>query len=122
MKYLTKQCRLILSIVERYGHVTAEEVHREAKNTLPQIAVGTVYRNLNELADSGIIRKIPVPDAPDRFDKTVAPHEHLLCPDCGRLEDLAIEGLGDCIERAMNGADYSFCLTVNARCHSCKGA
>ncbi|MBO7740687.1 MAG: transcriptional repressor [Clostridia bacterium] len=57
MKYMTKQSQLILSIVARYGHVTADEVHREAKKSMPKIAVGTVYRNLNELAETGIIIK-----------------------------------------------------------------
>ena len=74
---------------------------KEAKKSLPKIAVGTVYRNLNELAEVGIIRKIEVPNAPDRFDKTVAPHEHLICPECGAVEDLAITGLDTLLQSAM---------------------
>jgi len=119
MRYMTKQSQLILSIVARYGHVTADEVHREAKKSLPKIAVGTVYRNLNELAETGIIKKIEVPNAPDRFDKTVAPHEHLICPDCGAVEDLVITGLDTLLQSAVGEKDYHYCLTVSARCKTC---
>lgn len=119
MKYMTKQSQLILSIVARYGHVTADEVHREAKKSMPKIAVGTVYRNLNELAETGIIRKIEVPNAPDRFDKTVVPHEHLICPDCGAVEDLMIAGLDAVLQNAVGEKDYHYCLTVTARCKTC---
>lgn len=119
MKYLTKQSQLILAIVARYGHVTADEVHREAKKSLPKIAVGTVYRNLNELSEMGIIRKIEVPNAPDRFDKTVMPHEHLICPDCGAVEDLMIAGLDTLLQNAVGEKDYHYCLTVSAKCANC---
>ena len=119
MKYMTKQSQLILAIVARFGHITADEVHREAKKSLPKIAVGTVYRNLNELAEAGIIRKIEVPNAPDRFDKTVAPHEHLICPECGAVEDLAITGLDKLLQNALGEKDYHYCLTISAKCASC---
>ena len=120
MKYLTKQCRLILSIMQEYGHMTAEEVHAVAKSSLPKIAVGTVYRVLNDLASDGILRKIGVPDAPDRFDITVTPHEHLICPDCGAVSDLAISGLESLLKDAVGRDDYRYCLTVSAKCDSCR--
>ena len=119
MKYLTRQCQLILAIVARYGHVTADEVHKEAQKSLPKIAVGTVYRNLNELAEMGIIRKIEVPNAPDRFDKTVSQHEHLICPECGAVEDLMINGLETLLQDAVGEKEYHYCLTVSAKCKTC---
>ena len=122
MKYMTRQSQLILAIVAKLGHVTAEEVHKQAQKTLPKIALGTVYRNLNELAEDGIIRKIPMPDAPDRFDITVSPHEHCICPTCGAVEDLMITGLDTLLRDAVGQSDYRYCLTVSAKCKACASA
>ena len=120
MKYCTKQGRLILAIIAEHGHMTAEEVHTVAKESLPKIAVGTVYRVLNDLASDGLIMRIPVPDAPDRFDRTVTPHQHVICPDCGSVKDLEVKGLAELLKNAVGRDDYDFCLTVRAKCSACK--
>lgn len=120
MKYLTKQCKLILAIIQEYGHMTAEEVYAEAIKEMPKIALGTVYRNLNELCQDGVIRKIHVADGPDRFDKTVKPHEHIICSICGGVADLSVPGLDECLERAVGSSDFVYELSVNATCSKCR--
>lgn len=121
MKYLTKQCRLIMDVMARSeGHMTADEVYREARKVMPKIAVGTVYRNLSELSEAGILRRIRVADAPDRFDRTLTPHEHVICPLCGRIEDLMVKGLDECLTTAMESNAFSYELNVSALCHACR--
>ena len=122
MKYLTKQCRLILAIIQEFGHMTAEEVYTEAVKQMPKIALGTVYRNLNELTQDGRIRKIRVPDGPDRFDRTVHPHEHVICSVCGKVCDLDVPGLDECLKRAVGSDDFVYDLSVNATCSACRSA
>lgn len=121
MKYLTRQGKRILAVVtDSSGHMTADEVYREAKKTLPHIAVGTVYRNLNELAEAGKLRRIRVANAPDIFDRTLTPHEHIHCPICGKTEDLMVEGLAACMKRAVKSEDFTYELTVSALCSVCR--
>ena len=121
MKYMTRQCRLILAIVaDSCGHMTADEVYREAKKSMPRIAVGTVYRNLKELSDAGVLRRIRVADAPDLFDATLTPHEHLICPICGRVEDLLAEGLEECLRKAVGSGRFSYELRISAPCSLCR--
>jgi len=55
---------------------------------LPRVSLGTVYRNLEMLSQTGIIGKIESPGAPMRFDWNVAPHHHVRCQRCGRVGDL----------------------------------
>lgn len=89
---VTKQRRAILNIVmNNPGHLTAEEVYGEVRKKVPGIGLGTVYRNLNMLADAGEIRRLYVPDEPVRFDRTTQPHEHLVCAKCGGIEDIFVE-------------------------------
>lgn len=74
-------------------HPTADTVYLHVREEFPRISLGTVYRNLNLLADIGEITKITTPDGGDRFDGTTAPHYHVICTSCGRVMDLEMEPL-----------------------------
>ena len=88
MKY-SKQREMILDAVKNNPiHPTADDVFAILRKTQPNISLGTVYRNLNLLSEVGYIRKIPVPNASDRFDGTIEQHHHMLCIHCGRAFDL----------------------------------
>lgn len=84
----TKQKALILSTVRTSVlHPTAEQVHAELIELMPGISLGTVYRNLNHMAELGLIRRISVTNSPDRFDGNMMPHHHICCSDCGEFCD-----------------------------------
>ena len=72
-------------------HPTADEVYMHVKTEFPNISLGTVYRNLNLLAELGEIAKITTPDGADRFDGCTYPHYHVLCTKCGSLTNLEIK-------------------------------
>ncbi len=85
----TKQLQAIRRFAEMSkSHPTAEDVYNEIVKDIPGISLRTVYRNLNKLSEDGSLRKIQVPNAPDRFDSTLEPHQHILCTDCGEFIDV----------------------------------
>jgi Fur family ferric uptake transcriptional regulator len=56
---LTSQRQVILEELKKVtSHPTANEVYDMVRKRLPRIGLGTVYRNLDLLADKGIIRKL----------------------------------------------------------------
>ena len=55
-------------------HATADEIYEFIVQEHPSISKGTVYRNLNRLAEMGKIRKMEIPGSPDRFDHCC--HDH----------------------------------------------
>ena len=77
---MTKQKKLVLSIAENSNaHLTAEEIFILAKKEMPNIALGTVYRNLNILVEEGLLNRIAIAGRPDKFDHVGDEHEHLIC-------------------------------------------
>lgn len=72
-------------------HPTADTVYMNIRNSYPNISLGTVYRNLNLLAERGEILKINCQDGSDRFDWNSKPHYHFLCKGCGKILDLEME-------------------------------
>lgn len=88
MKY-SKQRDLILDyIVNSSEHPTAEMVYKHVKKTIPNISLGTVYRNLKVLCENNMIRKIVDVNKIDRFDNVKNNHCHLQCLKCHKLIDI----------------------------------
>ena len=97
---MTRQRKTILEIIKTsYDHMTAEEIYLKAKKVMPSIAMGTVYRNLGLMTKPGDPAH-PDPDSPDRYDKSVKPHEHMVCR-CGEVHDVFIDGLLGTFGRAQ---------------------
>lgn len=96
----TIQKELVLQTVQGLKrHLTAEEVYEFIKKDHPTIGKGTVYRNLGILAEEGAIRKVEVPDGPDRFDFTLKNHYHVECIRCGEIFDVDMDEVIDLNER-----------------------
>ncbi len=88
---MTRQRALILEILQHSPkHLTADEIFAIAREKMPGIARGTVYRNLKLMEQAREIARLEMPDGPDRFDKTSNPHGHLYCDCCGSLQDLPV--------------------------------
>ena len=88
----TIQKDMVLGTVRKLKrHLTADEVYEHIKKDHPTIGKGTVYRNLGILAEDGSIRKVEVPDGPDRFDFTLKNHYHVRCVECGNVSDVDMD-------------------------------
>ena len=65
----TKQKRYIMEAFQNYhGHPTAEELYAVLSPKHPRLSLATVYRNLNQFADKGMINRVIIPNGPTRFD------------------------------------------------------
>ena len=98
MARYSQQRELILNAVRQNPvHPSADDIYHIVKQQNSNISLGTVYRNLNYLSDNGFIKKIQIPNAPDRFDGRTEPHCHMICQKCGKVYDLSchIEDLKD---------------------------
>ncbi len=97
---LTPQRLAILEVLRgTASHPDADWVHREVRRKLPHISLGTVYRNLAELARAGLIQELVLGQA-SHWDGRVAAHEHLVCVRCGRVTDVELPVLSVELDRA----------------------
>ncbi len=118
---MTKQQRLICDILAHTcDHLTAEQIFHLARQQMPTIAMGTIYRNLGQLSDRGEIRRLTIPGQPDRFDKTPAPHGHLVCVKCGAVTDLLLLGLLEDLQAQCSTKIFRYELTAEHICPRCQ--
>lgn len=87
-------------------HPSADWVHRELRQQYPDVSLGTVYRNLKQLTEEGLIKSVGVVNGQERFDACLAPHSHFVCNRCGQMIDLPDCVPGDII--APLGEEYGF--------------
>lgn len=104
---MTEQRKIILEELRRLcTHPTANEVYEIVRKRLPRISLGTVYRNLEILSETGMIQKLEMAGTQKRFDGNTENHYHVRCLGCGRVDDVAIEPISS-IDSALDGViDY----------------
>lgn len=86
---MTRQRMVILEELKKlHTHPTADELYAMVRARLPRISLGTVYRNLDFLAETGEILKLEAAGSIRRFDGDVRPHQHIRCTLCGRVGDV----------------------------------
>ncbi len=118
---MTKQKLLILKIINSAkGHLTAEEIYQLAKEEMPHIALGTVYRNLGKLCEANEIGLISVSGKPDRYDKSVIAHGHLICDVCAKIEDFHLEDIKNRVEKLLDVEVISYDFNAHYICDKCK--
>lgn len=103
---LTKQRQIILDELQKVrSHPSADEVYALVRRRLPRISLATVYRNLEVLAEAGLIKKLALAGSQKRFDGMVENHYHIRCLKCGRVDDVDLEllTLGDQSLDFLNG-------------------
>jgi len=104
---LTTQRQIILEELGKVtSHPTASDVYDMVRKRLPRIGLGTVYRNLELMAESGIILKLEVGGTQKRFDATVESHYHIRCSVCGKVDDIDIEVQEEINETAAKSCNY----------------
>jgi len=123
----TRQRGVILDILKAScEHPTAETIYREARRVLPNISLGTVYRNLNFLRDQRAVREIrPSDGGSARFEGMDTPHAHFHCVHCSALLDIPLPPALESIrfeEEEKISAVSLFDLHVIGSCSGCEGA
>lgn len=124
MPNYSKQREAILAVVRSLNtHPTAHEIYEIVRKTIPNISLGTVYRNLSMLSEGGKIDMLLLGDGSIRFDGNVKTHIHLTCTKCGKIEDVVLQN-GDLeILKSAEKAGFVFergVYVLYGTCADCK--
>jgi len=72
-------------------HVTAEQLHSEAKAANLRVSLATVYNTLNQFTRAGLLREVVVEPGRSYFDTNTDDHHHFYFEDDGDLRDIPAE-------------------------------
>lgn len=104
----SRQRERILEVLrETDSHPTADWIYRKLKDEIPELSLGTIYRNLKVLMDQGLILKLPFGSTYDRYDGQTAPHSHLICEKCGYVEDIDLPEYAEMKQRIEKMSSFT---------------
>lgn len=123
MRFSKQRQAVLDAVISSDKHLNADEIHKIVKQKIPNISLGTVYRNLNELVSIGKIKRIVLKNGNDKFDKTTSNHNHLYCEVCGKLIDVNYK-INDADAREIE-AETGFKITdcnfnIKGICSNCR--
>ena len=117
---MTKHGKMIAQVVlASHDHPTAQEIYQRIRESGAHISIATVYNNLKVLVEDGVLCKLSMDGAPDRYDKPTH-HSHLVCARCGKLLDLPLRDLTDVLEQEVGKPILSYDLRVSYLCDECR--
>ncbi|AOV08109.1 Fur family transcriptional regulator [Sporosarcina ureilytica] len=122
-----REATVLVLLEHEADHLSAEDVFLLVKEKSPEIGLATVYRTLELLTDLKIVDKINFGDGVSRFDlrKEGANHfhHHLICIECGKVEEIQEDLLGDVekiVESRWEFTIKDHWLTFHGICKTCK--
>jgi Fe2+ or Zn2+ uptake regulation protein len=121
---ITSARRLLLqAIFEAEEHRTAEELARVVQERAPDVHLSTIYRNLEDLQELGIVVHAHLGHGPSTYHLAAAAHGHLVCEECGAV----IEVPDDLFAGLSRSASARFGFTIDphhfamlGRCRGCR--
>ena len=75
-------------LMEHPAHPTAAEIFEAVNRVDPRSSRATIYNNLSDLVQAGLVREVAVEGRAARFDAKGEPHHHFICDRCGNVEDM----------------------------------
>ncbi|MBP3673389.1 MAG: transcriptional repressor [Oscillospiraceae bacterium] len=122
-KHFRKRDAILSCLRSTDLHPSAEWIYENVKKEIPNISLGTVYRNLSLFKEQGTIASLGTVKGVERFDGNTAPHVHHICTGCGRVLDLPglsiPEDLSNAAAQASGGRVVSCQLTFTGLCGDC---
>ena len=106
------------------NHPSAGMVYDAVHEKYPGISRATVYRILAEAAEEGVIQRLKLSDANDRYDITLGKHYHVTCRNCGAVADVELELDLEGIQKGAEGKQGfqvdDFHVEFSGLCEECR--
>ena len=121
---VTPQRLAIVEELDGHVHMSIEELYEAIKKKFPSISLATVYKNINAMMGQRFIQEVKVPGQKSKYELTKAPHSHVVCENCGKVEDIALD-LEKVTKNAANITRYEIrdqALILSGICPACKMA
>lgn len=121
----TKQKKLIRNALNNLcgKHPTAEDIFAEVRKNDSTVSFATVYRNLNALSESGVIKKLDGLEVRAHYDQDIKDHHHFICDKCLTVIDIPAKLVSGNIKlNAEKHGDFKVSysdITLHGICGNC---
>lgn len=123
-KYSKKREAILEVLRSTKEHPSADWIYAQLKPQMPDLSLGTVYRNLAMFKREDQIMSVGTVNGQERFDGNTEPHAHFVCNRCGKVLDLeqipVSEELLRAAQETLQADIISHELIFRGYCKDCK--
>ena len=124
LKATPKRLAILEELAANLCYMTPEEIWGKLKKRFKRAGLPTIYRNLEELSEKGVISKIVHPDRKLSYYlcRNKEHHHHFICLSCHKVDDITychIETVQMDIENKLEGKVLSHIMQINGICNTC---
>jgi Fur family peroxide stress response transcriptional regulator len=122
-KHFRKRDAILACLRDTDSHPSADWVYEKVRETVPDISLATVYRNLALFKQQGLIQSVATVDGVERFDGNPESHVHFICTSCAAVMDLpqinVPQQLRSIVEHTTGGMVNDCQLSFAGKCQAC---
>ena len=117
----TPQRYAVMEFLIRHNvHPTAVEIYEAVNRADPRSSRATIYNNLRDLVQAGLVREVAVEGRAGRFDAKGRRHHHFVCDRCGNVEDVEWYKVRGPASGALGKRILRECeVILRGLCHKC---
>lgn len=118
----THQRLVILDSIDQFGHVDIDTLYDAIFQKYSTMSKATLYRNINDLISFHILEEVKLPHQKQQYEIKKVPHIHLLCSECGSVEDMFVETkpLLETISSQSGFHINNSFIVINGTCKACQ--
>lgn len=123
MNYSRQREVILDTLKANVVHPTAEYLYGVLKETEPNISLATLYRNLNKLAEAGIIKKIDGLETSSHYDHNIHEHYHFICDKCKRVFDISSAIAPEVVQKTETETGFEvkgYDIVLHGICKDCR--
>jgi Fur family peroxide stress response transcriptional regulator len=124
MRITPQRVAVCEALVATDSHPTAQDLFDQLSARYATLSRATVYNTLEALIDLDLAQPLVVDsDGAMRYDANLAPHAHLVCTRCHRVEDFQPHTLARQLAAVSAATGYAFrglCTFYHGLCPECQ--
>ena len=117
MRYSKQRETVYQTLKSMCSHPDASQIYQLVREKIPNVSLGTVYRNLGELCQAGLVHRVSVENSAERFDARTDPHAHFVCHGCGCVSDVSLEDVT--VQHGLDGVSHCK-VELYGTCDQCR--
>lgn len=118
---VTPQRVAIVDELYMNGHMNIDELYKKLLNRFPSVSLATIYKNVNSMLEKTFLSEVKIPNAKSVYELVKTEHGHLVCKECGFIEDIILEAT-DVLEQVSKISSFKVentDIVLSGTCQKC---
>jgi Fur family peroxide stress response transcriptional regulator len=118
---VTPQRVAIVDELYMNGHMNIDELYKKLLDRFPSVSLATIYKNVNSMLEKTFLSEVKIPNAKSVYELVKTEHGHLVCKECGFIEDIILE-VTDVLEQVSKISSFKVentDIVLSGTCQKC---